>query len=87
MAYFVRRSVRSLLVGSTPQMWRSELAPSLKRSSGMAVRLERVVFAKQSLFAGDLLSKKTSKASAGTHNSQPKPEALERDQVTNPKTY
>jgi hypothetical protein len=53
----------------------------------MAVRLERVVFAKQSLFAGDLLSKKTSKASAGTHNSQPKPEALERDQVTNPKTY
>jgi len=56
-------------------------------SSGAAVRLDRVVGAKQSLFAGDLLCKKTSKASAGTHNNQPKPEALERDQVTNPKTY
>jgi hypothetical protein len=41
----------------------------------------------EELFAGDLLCKKTSKASAGTHNNQPKPQALERDQLTNPKTY
>jgi hypothetical protein len=44
-------------------------------------------WAKQSLFAGDLLCKKTSKASAGSHNNHPKPEALEREQLTNPNTY
>jgi len=65
---------------------RLRIKGGFRGSSGAAVRLDRVVGAKQSLFAGDLLCKKTSKASASTHNNQPKPQALEGDQVTNPKT-
>src|SRR5262245_42708428 len=39
------------------------------------------------LFTRNLFGQKTSQASADTHNNQPKPEALERDQLTNPKSY